>query len=118
MLDPSDENIPLTSKYDMWQLGVMVYEIMAFRPYWHPDLKDSRVLEMMANSSSPMPHESKPLGIPEVQAVIVQLLHRDPEQRLDAKSLHKCLVTELSTYVDTTLNKATAKQSGTIVLST
>jgi serine/threonine protein kinase len=118
MLDPKGENVQLTAKYDMWRLGVMFYEIMAFRPYWHPDLKDSRILEMILNPTTPLPHEVKPVNIPEVQNVLEQLLHRDPDSRMDAKSLQKVLVTELATFVETTMNKATAKDTSTVVLST
>lgn len=115
MLQPSSTNIQLTAKYDMWQLGVMVYEVMTNQPYWAPDMKDSEVLNVMANPNMSLPHQQRPIPEPRVQAVIEKLLQRDPERRIDAASLKKSLVVDLGTLAEMTMNGGGLQGTSTVV---
>lgn len=88
---------------------------MTNQPYWAPDMKDSEVLNVMANPNTSLPHQQRPIPEPRVQAVIEKLLQRDPERRIDAASLKKSLVVDLGTLAEMTMNGGGLQGTSTVV---
>jgi hypothetical protein len=67
--------------FDIWQLGVLVYEIVQGQPYWKPGLSEAAVLHTLASKDMPLPHESSPLRLDNVQEMLCLLLARSPGDR-------------------------------------
>lgn len=104
MLTALGEKIHLSPAYDMWQLGILVYEVMTGQKYWPESMTDGDVLRAMADPSKPLPHETRPMGLDLVQKVMVELMHRNPEKRFTSGGLIKRLEQDLATAGAVTLN--------------
>jgi serine/threonine protein kinase len=115
MMMPADEKIRLNPAYDMWILGVLVYEVLTGEPYWK-DLKNLQVLQIMADPRRPLPHEERPVA-PMFQKILARLLHRNPLQRMSSADTIKRLELE-ATLINggNTLNAGTILQQDDIIL--
>jgi serine/threonine protein kinase len=95
--------------YDMWMLGVFVYELSTGEPYWPPRMTDGQVLHVLSEPSMRLPHESRPVSIDLVNRILKQLLTRDESTRLDSVALKALLDHEeetgtLSSTMNSTMN--------------
>lgn len=104
MLTAPGEKIHLNPAYDMWQLGILVYEVMTGQKYWPESMTDDDVLRSMADPTKPLPHVTRPMGLDLVQKVMDKLLHRDPMKRFTSAELIKRLEQDLATAGAVTLN--------------
>jgi hypothetical protein len=94
---------------------MQVYEVMTKQPYWPPQMKDSEVLSVLADTNMPLPHQQRPISEPRVQSVVDKLLQRDPVTRIDAAILKKSLFQELGTLAEATMNDGTPQGTSTVV---
>lgn len=115
MLTANDEKVHLTVAGDMWMLGMLVYQVMTGEPYWKKSLKDSEVLQIMADPRRPLPHKEKPV-LNLVQLILESLLHRDPNQRLTSSDLIKRLEQDMATAGAKTINPGPVVDEQPIVL--
>jgi hypothetical protein len=90
MLTPTCHKLPLTPAYDMWMLGMLVYEVVTGEPYWRESLSDSEILNILANPNEQLPHQQRPLE-GAVQKLVAQLMERNPAARISASDLHRQL---------------------------
>lgn len=104
MLTALGEKINLSPAYDMWQLGILVYEVMTGQKYWPESMSDAEVLRVMADARKPLPHEERPMGLDLVQKVMMRLMDRDPMNRFSSAELIKRLEQDLATAGAVTLN--------------
>lgn len=72
---------------DMWQTGVVMYEIAMAQPYWDPALSDADILRVMADPTARLPHELAPVLDANVNGLLACLLTRDASQRMPAAVL-------------------------------
>lgn len=115
LLTAMDGQIRLNSAYDMWNLGILVYETMTGQKYWPETMSDGDVLRAMADPRKPLPHEERPMGLDLVQKVMVLLMHRDPQQRFTSAGLIKRLEQDLATAGAVTLNPGDAIEEPDLV---
>jgi serine/threonine protein kinase len=76
--------------YDMWQLGMLLYEAASGVPYWG-GLTDAAIGAVACAPDEPLPHERSPVTDAQLQAVLSSLLARDPLDRLSAKGARSML---------------------------
>ncbi|NJR42259.1 MAG: hypothetical protein HC767_05985 [Akkermansiaceae bacterium] len=115
MLTRNDEKVHLNIPGDMWMLGMLVYQVMTGEPYWKKSLKDSEILQIMADPRRPLPHKEKPV-LNLVQLILESLLHRDPNQRLTSSDLIKRLEQDMATAGAKTINPGPVVDEQPIVL--
>lgn len=116
MLTALGEKIHLSPAYDMWQLGILVYEVMTGSKYWPESMSDGDVLRAMADPRKPLPHEERPMGLDLVQKVMEHLMHRDPQERFSSADLIKRLEQDLATAGAVTLNPGDAIEEPDLVI--
>ena len=105
--------------YDMWQLGVFIYELSTGRPYWPNKMTDGQVLHNLATPQARLPHESNPVSIDLVNRILGQLLTRDEGARLDAVALKALLDHEEETgTLSSTMNAMPPVPQPVVVLET
>jgi hypothetical protein len=110
--------VAVESSYDMWQLGMFVYELSTRRPYWPQKMSDEQVLHILATEQMRLPHESNPVSIDLVQRIVKQLLTRTAEARLDAVALKALLDHEEETgTLSSTMNANVIHTEVPIVLN-
>ena len=51
--------LKIEPSYDIWQLGVMVYEAMV-GPYWPEAATEASILHQLATDTTPLPHQKSP----------------------------------------------------------
>lgn len=109
MLSTHDTTIRLSPAYDMWQLGMLVYEALAQESYWPQGLLDQQILRALDNPSALLPHEERPVHLEFVHKILLKLMHRDPEHRFSSADLIIQLEHDLATSLPT-LNSNWSKQ--------
>lgn len=103
--------------YDMWQLGVFIYELSTGRPYWPSRMTDGQILHNLATPQARLPHESNPVSIDLVNRILGQLLTRDEGARLDAVALKALLDHEEETgTLSSTMNAMPPRASPVVIL--
>ena len=75
------ESLRMDRPFDVWQLGILVYEIVQRRPYWRPDISEAELLHTLASADVPLPHEVAPVRLDNVQGMLRLMLARDPTDR-------------------------------------
>jgi len=106
MLSSQTPTIKLSQAYDMWQLGILVYEAMAEQQYWPSHLSDHAILQKMTQSGQVLPHEDRPVRLDFVHKILRQLMHRDPLLRFNSADLIARLEQDLATAGVMTLNSS------------
>lgn len=116
----SDDKVKMHSSYDIWRLGVLVYEVMAGESYWRPSMTDAEVLKVLANPSAVLPHEERPVAREVIQNVLVHMLARDPDSRINASDLYTMMEEEVITasMVRTLNNDGKIVHQSPVVLNT
>jgi serine/threonine protein kinase len=85
------EAVEFHLSYDMWQLGLLLYEVAQGEPYWPASMQDARILHTLATPTERLPHESRPLRTPEAHQMLTDLMKRDPAERMNAADFWKRL---------------------------
>eukprot|EP00892_Ulva_mutabilis_P003216 jgi/Ulvmu1/12896/UM098_0084.1 len=106
MLSDQNSSVRLSQAYDMWQLGILVYEALADQPYWSSHMSDLAILHYMADPRNDLPHEQRPVSLDFVHQILKKLMHRDPEYRFSSADLIARLEQDLATAGVVTLNKS------------
>lgn len=103
MLSTHDTKIRLSPAYDMWQLGMLVYEALSQESYWPHRLLDQQwqILTTLENPSALLPHEERPVHLEFVHRILLKLMHRDPEHRFSSADLIVQLEHDLATSLPT-----------------
>jgi hypothetical protein len=76
-----NEPLKIERPFDVWQLGVLVYETVQGQAYWRENLSEAAILHILASKDMQLPHESNPLRLDNVQAMLGLMLARCPEDR-------------------------------------
>lgn len=76
-----NEPLRIDRPFDVWQLGVLVYETVQGHEYWRPNLSEAAILHILASKDMQLPHESNPLRLDNVQTMLGLMLARSPEER-------------------------------------
>lgn len=97
MLTESEERVKMHSSYDIWRLGVLVYEVMSGERYWQDSMTDIEVLQVLSNPGAPLPHQERPVSREVIQSVLVRMLARDPQARINATELYTMMEEEVVT---------------------
>lgn len=93
----TDDKIKMQSSYDIWRLGILVYEVMSGERYWHDYMSNTEVLQALANPNAPLPHQERPVSHDIIQKVLVYMLARDPASRINANDLYTMMEEEVVT---------------------
>lgn len=93
----SDGKIKMHSSYDIWRLGILVYEVMLGERYWPDSMSNTEVLQALANPKAPLPHQERPVSHDIIQKVLVHMLARDAESRINANDLYTMMEEEVVT---------------------
>lgn len=101
MLSGHDSKIRLSPAYDMWQLGILVYEALSEDSYWACHLSDDQILRALEDPETMLPHEEHPVQLEFVHKILQKLMHRDPAQRFNSAALIDQLDVDLATNVPT-----------------
>lgn len=75
------DGLRMDRPFDVWQLGILVYEIVQRRSYWRPDISEAELLHTLASSDVLLPHEVAPVRLDNVQGMLRLMLARDPADR-------------------------------------
>lgn len=120
MLLESEDEIKMQKSYDIWRLGILVYEVMTGESYWHDSLTDLDVLQVLANPTALLPHEERPVGREVMQKVLVHMLERNPDTRINATDLYTMMEEEVVTasMVKTLNSNAPIHQQQPVELNT
>ena len=82
--------------FDIWQLGMLIYEAHSGAPYWSRHPSDASILQCLLDPSAPLPHEVAPVSPDVFQKVLRATLTRDPAHRVTASQLEALLRAELT----------------------
>lgn len=82
--------LKILPSFDVWQLGIMVYEAMA-GSYWAEGSKDAAILHALATESADLPHEMHPLELQNMNDMLRILMSREPAERPTAEELRRVL---------------------------
>ena len=108
----------ITPAFDVWQLGLLVYEALSGCPYWTRHSNDSDILSTLQEPTAPLPHESNPVVTIVFQGLLARCLERDPAKRITAHELEAALRAEVSRDVpNRTLNGGTVTTEITVQLT-
>ena len=100
------ERAEITAAYDLWQVGMLMYEVHSGVSFWPAQLSDSAVLAALLDPQQPLPHEQRPLQHEALRDLVGQLLAREGTKRISAAHLEARLRTELEAAVpNQTLNR-------------
>lgn len=76
------EGVIVTGHLDVWQMGVLIYEVFMNRPYWPPYLSDAEVLGCLVGSD-PLPHTQAASELnDEIRQLLEAILCRNPANRI------------------------------------
>ena len=102
----SGQQAEIAFGFDLWQLGMLIYEVHSGEPYWGRHGSDAAIFETLLDSGAALPHESRPIKPPVMQSVVARLLTRRAEVRLTAQQLEDVLATEVTSEMpNLTINR-------------
>jgi serine/threonine protein kinase len=86
----------ITHSFDIWQFGMLMYEVHSSTPYWANHVTDGAILQCLLDSTQLLPHELRPVKSHGIQSILCRMLDRDIFQRLTAPQLEGIMRTELT----------------------
>ena len=76
-----NEPLRIDRPFDVWHLGVLVYETVQGQEFWRPNLSEAAILHILASKDMQLPHESNPLCLDNAQTMPRLMLARSPDER-------------------------------------
>jgi serine/threonine protein kinase len=86
----------VTFGFDIWQLGMLIYEVHAGRPYWAAYDSDAAVLDVLLDPAAKLPHEVTPIQPVVFQKLLSKMMTRSVHDRLTAAQADAQLRAELT----------------------
>jgi hypothetical protein len=88
------QQVEITLAFDMWQLGMLIYEVHAGRPYWSAESENDTIFKDLLDPSRPLPHMRRPVQQRVIQNILAGLMTRTAEDRMSAVRLKAVLSNE------------------------
>jgi hypothetical protein len=85
----------ITLAFDMWQLGMLIYEVHAGRPYWGVRAKAESIFKDLLDPARPLPHVRRPVQPRIIHNLVAGLMTRTAEDRMSAARLKAILHNEV-----------------------
>jgi serine/threonine protein kinase len=67
---------------DVWSLGAMMYEMLAGRPAFAGETASDVMMSVLASEPVPLPRDTLGAVPPELQRLVMRMLHKDPRERV------------------------------------
>lgn len=97
----SEKLVTACTSMDIWQLGVLFFEVLTERPYWPEDFGPDDVM-LALTGGAPLPHEDPQMldqmgrhpSLLRVKALLGRMLDRDHKARPTAEDVKRSIESE------------------------